>query len=206
MAPATHIPGQSPINSIPSNVLQFMAYQSIMVQCYKDFEGPPWVQYVRPSRQQAAVSKNQEWSQVNSTASAFLVVPNGAASVPTTSAISIRQRAVPRLLLQHLHGALHQPCKWSHLFSHTCITGDLSPVQRLGGLPVLHLGFCPRGGKTAIYIFHGGRTPTYTSKVHHNLGGVWGYSPRKIFDFEYPEITSGVFLDQIFSLQIKGNA
>ena len=40
----------------------------------------------------------------------LLAMPNGAAFVPTASAITIRQRAVPRLLLQLLHSTVHQPC------------------------------------------------------------------------------------------------
>lgn len=44
-----------------------MAYQSTIIRCYKDFEGLAWVQYDRAFRRQAAVSKNLDWSQVNTT-------------------------------------------------------------------------------------------------------------------------------------------
>ena len=48
----------------PSKVPQFMAYQSTIIRCYKDFEGPAWVQY---DHRQVAVSKNLEWSHINTT-------------------------------------------------------------------------------------------------------------------------------------------
>ena len=44
-----------------------MAYQSMIIRCYKDFEGLAWVQYDRAFHHQAAVSKNLDWSQVNTT-------------------------------------------------------------------------------------------------------------------------------------------
>ena len=51
----------------PSKVPQFMAYQSMIIRCYKDFEGLAWVQYDHAFHRQAAVSKNLDWSQVNTT-------------------------------------------------------------------------------------------------------------------------------------------
>ena len=51
----------------PSKVLEFIAYQSLIIRCYKDFDSPAWVQYDRAFRRQAAVSKHFDWSRVNTT-------------------------------------------------------------------------------------------------------------------------------------------
>lgn len=42
----------------PAMVPEFMAYQSTIVKCYKDFEGLGWAQYNRAFRRQVAVTKD----------------------------------------------------------------------------------------------------------------------------------------------------
>ena len=51
----------------PGKVPQFMAYQSLIIKSHRDFAGLGWVQYDRAFRHQVAVTKDLEWSRVNST-------------------------------------------------------------------------------------------------------------------------------------------
>ena len=51
----------------PTMVPEFLAYQSTIVKCYKDFEGLGWAQYDRAFRRQVAVTKDLRWSQINGT-------------------------------------------------------------------------------------------------------------------------------------------
>ena len=51
----------------PGKVPDLMAYQATILRCYRDFEGPAWVQYDRAYRRQAAITKNLNWSQLNTT-------------------------------------------------------------------------------------------------------------------------------------------
>ena len=48
-------------------VPEFMAYQSTIMKCYKDFEDLGWAQYDRAFRRQVAVTKYLRWSQINGT-------------------------------------------------------------------------------------------------------------------------------------------
>ena len=57
------------------------------------------------------------------------------------------------------------------------------------------------GGNSCLHISMESGPLLVHLKVHYNLWGVWGYSPRKILDFEHPEITFGASLDQ--KLQIN---
>lgn len=51
----------------PTKVPELMAYQSTVIRCYRDFEGAAWVQYDRAYRRQAAVSRDLNWSRINTT-------------------------------------------------------------------------------------------------------------------------------------------
>ena len=53
--------------SFSAYVPEFMAYQSTIVKCYRDYDGLSWVQYDRAFRRQAAVTKSLNWSQINGT-------------------------------------------------------------------------------------------------------------------------------------------
>ena len=51
----------------PAMVPEFLAYQSTIIKCFKDFEGLGWAQYDRAFRRQVAVTKDLRWSQINGT-------------------------------------------------------------------------------------------------------------------------------------------
>ena len=51
----------------PAMVPEFMAYQSTIIKCYKDYDGLGWVQYDRAFRRQVAITKNLNWSHINGT-------------------------------------------------------------------------------------------------------------------------------------------
>ena len=51
----------------PQKTPEFMAYQSIIIKCHRDFEGLGWVYYDRAFRRQAALSKDLNWSRINPT-------------------------------------------------------------------------------------------------------------------------------------------
>ena len=40
---------------------------STILCCHRDFEGPAWVQYDRAYRRQSTITKNPNWSQINTT-------------------------------------------------------------------------------------------------------------------------------------------
>ena len=50
-----------------AKVLELMAYQTTILRCYRDFEGPAWAQYDRAYHRQAALSKDLNWSRINTT-------------------------------------------------------------------------------------------------------------------------------------------
>jgi hypothetical protein len=49
----------------PEMVPEFLAYQSTIIKCYKDYDGLTWVQYDRAFRRQVAIIKNLNWSHIN---------------------------------------------------------------------------------------------------------------------------------------------
>ena len=51
----------------PAKVPELMAYQTTILRCYRDFEGAAWAQYDRAYRRQAALSKDLNWSRINTT-------------------------------------------------------------------------------------------------------------------------------------------
>ena len=51
----------------PGMVPEFLAYQSTIIKCYKDYDGLGWVQYDRAFRRQVAITKNLNWSHINGT-------------------------------------------------------------------------------------------------------------------------------------------
>ena len=51
----------------PTMVPEFLAYQSIVVKCFKDFEGLGWAQYDHAFKRQVTVTKDLCWSQINGT-------------------------------------------------------------------------------------------------------------------------------------------
>ena len=51
----------------PAKVPELMAYQTTILRCYRDFEGAAWAQYDRAYRSQAALSKDLNWSRINTT-------------------------------------------------------------------------------------------------------------------------------------------
>ena len=51
----------------PHSVPQLMAYQSLIVKAYREFDGLGWVQYDRAFRRQAAITKDLNWSRINTT-------------------------------------------------------------------------------------------------------------------------------------------
>ena len=51
----------------PDKVAELMAYQTTILRCYCDFEGAAWAQYDRAYRRQAALSKDLNWSRINTT-------------------------------------------------------------------------------------------------------------------------------------------
>ena len=51
----------------PDKVAELMAYQTTILNCYRDFEGAAWAQYDRAYRRQAALSKDLNWSRINTT-------------------------------------------------------------------------------------------------------------------------------------------
>ena len=51
----------------PDEVAELMAYQTTILRCYRDFEGVAWAQYDRAYRHQAALSKDLNWSRINTT-------------------------------------------------------------------------------------------------------------------------------------------
>jgi len=51
----------------PQKIPEFMAYQSVIIKCHRDFEGLGWVYYDRAFRRQAALSKDLNWSRINPT-------------------------------------------------------------------------------------------------------------------------------------------
>ena len=48
-------------------VLEFMAYQALIVKCSRDYNGFGWVLYDRAFRRQVAVTKDLNWSKLNPT-------------------------------------------------------------------------------------------------------------------------------------------
>ena len=51
----------------PTMVPEFMAYQTTIIRCYRDFEGLAWAQYDRAFRRQVAQTKDLHWSRLNTT-------------------------------------------------------------------------------------------------------------------------------------------
>ena len=51
----------------PAYVPEFLAYQSTIIKCYRDYDGLGWAQYDRAFRRQVAVTKLLNWSQINGT-------------------------------------------------------------------------------------------------------------------------------------------
>ena len=51
----------------PDKVAELMACQMTILRCYRDFEGAAWAQYDRAYRRQAALSKDLNWSCINTT-------------------------------------------------------------------------------------------------------------------------------------------
>lgn len=51
----------------PAYVPEFLAYQSTIIKCYRDYDGLGWAQYDRAFRRQVAVTKSLNWSQINGT-------------------------------------------------------------------------------------------------------------------------------------------
>ena len=49
----------------PGMVPEFLAYQSTIIKCYKDYDGLGWVHYDRAFRRQVAITKNLNWSHIN---------------------------------------------------------------------------------------------------------------------------------------------
>ena len=48
----------------PAYVPEFLAYQSTIIKCYRDYDGMGWAQYYRAFRRQVAVTKSLHWSQI----------------------------------------------------------------------------------------------------------------------------------------------
>ena len=69
----TWLQGSASLTSVlstkyPTMVPEFMVYQStIIIKCYKDYDGLGWVQYDRAFRRQVAITKNLNWSHINGT-------------------------------------------------------------------------------------------------------------------------------------------
>ena len=51
----------------PQMVPEFMAYQTTIIKCARDFQGPAWAQYDRAYRRQVAQTKDLRWSKLNPT-------------------------------------------------------------------------------------------------------------------------------------------
>ncbi len=51
-------------HKFPSKVPQLMAYQSIIVRCYTDYEGDSWLAYDQGFRRKAAYEKCLDWSKL----------------------------------------------------------------------------------------------------------------------------------------------
>ena len=51
----------------PDKVPEFMAYQATIIKCSREFEGLGWLQYDRAYRRQVAMTKEVNWSKVNTT-------------------------------------------------------------------------------------------------------------------------------------------
>ena len=75
----------------PSKVPEFMAYQSIIVRCYSDYEGDGWLAYDRAFRRKAAYEKSLDWSKLNTSFYQFCLAGNAKSS------------AVCRICLRHGH-------------------------------------------------------------------------------------------------------
>ena len=49
----------------PAYVPEFLAYQSTIIKCYREYDGLGWAQYDRAFRRQVAVTKSLHWSHIN---------------------------------------------------------------------------------------------------------------------------------------------
>lgn len=77
----------------PAKVPELMAYMACIVRCHKDYEGPAWVLYDRAFRRRAEVTKDLNWSVVNT--SLFNLCFGGRA----------RRRAICQICLSEQHSA-----------------------------------------------------------------------------------------------------
>ena len=57
----------------PTKTPELMAYMACIVRCHKDYEGPAWVLYDRAFHRRAEVTKDLNWSVVNT--SLFFIQP-----------------------------------------------------------------------------------------------------------------------------------
>ena len=78
-------------HKFPSKVPQLMAYQSIIVRCYTDYEGDGWLAYDRAYRRKAAYEKCLDWSKLNVAFYQFCLAGNA------------KRNAVCRICLRHDH-------------------------------------------------------------------------------------------------------
>ena len=63
-------------HKFPTKLPQLMAYQSIIIRCYTDYEGDGWLAYDRAFRRKAAYEKCLDWSKLNTSFYQFCLAGN----------------------------------------------------------------------------------------------------------------------------------
>lgn len=86
-------------HKFPSKVSEFMAYQSIIIRCYADYEGDGWLAYDRAFRRKAAYEKDLNWSKLNTSFYQFCLAGYA------------KKNVVCRICLRHDHKAAECPEK-----------------------------------------------------------------------------------------------